>query len=103
MIDFPLLQHQCNKSPQTERGWNSVGHGYMNDAHDDRVMHYARVMHYVDDYRIILDPNGWGDYEASSEGGHQLASSLSIDNEVLDLAFMKEIGSDHDTTENDAN
>ena len=84
---------------ETEGSWHSVGH----DANEDRVMHDARVMHYVDDYRIIIDPNGWGDYEASSEGGHQLASSLSVDNEMMDLAFIEEFESDHDSTENDAN
>ena len=90
-------------SNETESGWNGVGHGYMNDTNGHRVMNYARVMHYADDYRIISDPNGWGDYEASSEGGHQLASSLSVDNEMMDLAFIEEFESDHDSTGNDAN
>ena len=54
---------------------------------------------YADEYRIILDSNGWGVYEASSEGGHQLANS--IDHEIMKIAFIEDLRSEYDSTRSD--
>ena len=56
---------------------------------ESEISHHLSAYQYLDDYRIIV-PNGWGIYVASSEGGHQLASSDSESPNILDTAFNED-------------
>ena len=65
---------------------------------DLSIDEYSDLEHqaYADDFRLII-PNGWGLYEVSLEGGHQLAESQSISPSILELAFVEDSLNENDS------